>query len=105
LVVAATLAACAVGPDYKGPPPVAPTSIAAPTFVRASGAATAAGTPPERWWESMDDKLLGGLIADAFKASPSLKSMIAQLRSARAHSFPRAVARLPIRASAFRPDR
>ena len=82
--IGTTLAACAVGPDYKGPPDIAPKSIAAPTFFRADTAATDTGPPPDRWWEAMDDPVLNGLVDDAFKANPTLKSMVAQLRSARA---------------------
>ena len=84
VAVAAILGACAVGPDYKGPPDIAPKTIAAPTFFRADTAATDTGPPPDRWWEEMGDPVLNGLVDDAFRANPTLKSMVAQLRSARA---------------------
>ncbi len=83
-MLASTLAACAVGPDYQGPPDIAPKSVAAPTFFRADSAATETGPPPERWWEAMGDPLLDRLVDDAFRANPTLKDMVAQLRSARA---------------------
>lgn len=84
MAVAATLAACAVGPDYVGPPDVASRSKSAPAFVRADAAAVDTSPPPDRWWEAMDDPVLVRLVDDAFAANPTLKSAVAQLRSARA---------------------
>jgi outer membrane protein, multidrug efflux system len=73
------LSACAVGPDYKGPPD----SSATPTFVRAP-AATPAAEPPAKWWSELHDAELDRLVEQAVAANPSVDSAIARLREARA---------------------
>ncbi len=73
-----------MGPDYKGPPDVAPAARASSAFVRADPAGTHDGPPLERWWEAIGDPVLNGLVDDAFAANPNLKDMVAQLRYARA---------------------
>ncbi len=83
LSVAAILCGCEVGPDYKGPPAVAPNAVAANSFHRAD--LTTAPTPPAaNWWQALGDSELDHLIATAFAASPDLEAATARLRQSRA---------------------
>jgi NodT family efflux transporter outer membrane factor (OMF) lipoprotein len=84
--VAATslLAACAVGPNYLGPPNAAPRSTAAGEFHRAAEADAMAAPAPSRWWEALGDPQLTGLIDQALANSPSTRAARARLLSARA---------------------
>lgn len=83
------LAACTVGPDYKGPPDVAPRSEAAGQFRRAASAPVDIATPPARWWDGMGwdgrgDPELAHLVDLALAASPTLKAAQARVLEARA---------------------
>ncbi len=78
-----TLAGCAVGPDYKGPPTGAPQTLAAGRFHRAGELETTA-PPPARWWEALGDPTLSRLIDMALADSPTLREAEARMRSARA---------------------
>ena len=78
-LTAALLSACAVGPDYKGPPNVAASGAG---FVRApSPSASTAPTP--NWWIQLNDPLLSDLIQRAMKMSPSVDVATARLLEAR----------------------
>jgi NodT family efflux transporter outer membrane factor (OMF) lipoprotein len=80
ILIGATLAGCAVGPDYKGPPLVADADaryIRAPTNVGTEA-------PNTRWWTQLNDALLSDLIERALKANPSIEVAAARLREARA---------------------
>jgi outer membrane protein, multidrug efflux system len=83
-VLPAMLCACAVGPNYKGPPEVAKASIDNPHFKRADLTADSPVPAPSRWWTNVDDPMLTRLIDEAFAASPTLESAMAQVNSARA---------------------
>lgn len=74
------LSACAVGPDYKGPP-AAPQSSA--SFHRALDSNTAA-EPQAQWWTTLNDAKLDQLIETALKANPSVAAAEARLRESRA---------------------
>jgi NodT family efflux transporter outer membrane factor (OMF) lipoprotein len=76
------LAGCVVGPNYKGPPVVAPHAMAAKAFVRAGDASAAA--PRARWWTALNDAELDRLIDAALAASPDLEAAQARLRESRA---------------------
>jgi NodT family efflux transporter outer membrane factor (OMF) lipoprotein len=78
------LAGCAVGPDYNGPPAVAPQAEKAAAFNRAALVPTAATPPASRWWEALNDAELNRLVARALDASPSVKAAEARLRQSRA---------------------
>ena len=80
LGIAALLSACAVGPDYMGPPMVAGSTV---SFVRAP---TESHPPPVmlRWWTQLNDARLSELIERALKASPNVDVATARLREARA---------------------
>jgi NodT family efflux transporter outer membrane factor (OMF) lipoprotein len=76
------LSACVVGPDYRGPPAVAPKAAAAGAFHRA-GAATAEA-PATRWWTALNDAELDRLVDAALAASPDLDVARARIVQARA---------------------
>ncbi len=84
LALAALLGGCAaVGPDYKGAPPVAAAAASAPRFARDT--APAAATPAAAaWWRGLDDAALDALVDQALRASPTLHAAEARLRAARA---------------------
>src|SRR5581483_5559061 len=81
--IALLLGGCVVGPDYKGPPTVAPAAVTAPAFRRADAATTPA-PPPARWWTALGDNELDRLIDAALAASPDLEAATARLRQSRA---------------------
>jgi NodT family efflux transporter outer membrane factor (OMF) lipoprotein len=81
-LAAATLSGCVVGPNYRGPPLVAPKAVSAPAFHRAEDAS--AGPPPAKWWLALGDAELDTLIDDAFVASPDVEVAVARLRQSRA---------------------
>jgi len=78
------LAGCTVGPDYAGPPAVAPRAAAAGAFARASAAPVTAAAPLARWWDALGDATLASLIDRALAANPDARAAAARLRQARA---------------------
>jgi NodT family efflux transporter outer membrane factor (OMF) lipoprotein len=81
----AGLAGCAVGPDYRGAPPVAQAALAAPAYVRAPAAAGIAPKPaPSDWWQGLGDPRLTALIEAALAHNPDMHAAQARLRQARA---------------------
>jgi len=82
--MAADLSACMVGPDYKGPPTMAPIALETGRFRRADAAPVAADPPPAQWWLALNDAELTRLINQAFVDSPNLKAAAAKVRNARA---------------------
>jgi len=76
------LGACVVGPNYRGPPVVAPKAAAAPAFHRAGDAT--ADAPAARWWTALNDAELDRLVDAALSASPDLGVARARIVQARA---------------------
>ena len=76
------LGGCVVGPNYKGPPTVAPAAAASGAFHRAGDASPA--QPAARWWAALGDPQLDALIDQALAASPDLEAARARLRQSRA---------------------
>jgi outer membrane protein, multidrug efflux system len=79
-LLAACLCGCIVGPNYQGPPGVAPEAHA---FRRADGSMPSS-EPVARWWSSLADQKLDRLIEAALASSPTVASAEARLRQARA---------------------
>jgi outer membrane protein, multidrug efflux system len=79
VVVAATLAACAVGPDYHRP-----TVQTAPTFVEAEPAVYSTDDSIGPFWGQFNDDLLNGLVIEALAANHDLRIALAHLQQARA---------------------
>ncbi len=84
-VVGSALAAlsvgCAVGPNYRPPPP--PTGAEAP-LVSLNPVAETAAEPPDDWWRLYDDPELDRLVQQAFVANADLAVAQANLSAARA---------------------
>jgi len=78
--ISLALSACAVGPDYKGPPAAPQTGGG---FHRALDSNTAT-EPQAQWWTALGDARLDQLIDTALKANPSVAAGEARLRQARA---------------------
>ncbi len=94
LISATLLSGCVVGPNYKGPPAVAPNAASAPAFHRADASSTP-GEPTAQWWTALNDAELAHLIDAALAASPDLEAARARivqsragLKSARADRLP-----------------
>jgi NodT family efflux transporter outer membrane factor (OMF) lipoprotein len=80
--VCLALSACVVGPNYKGPPIVAPMAAGAPGFHRAGAAI--ADAPATQWWTALNDVELDRLVDAALAASPDLEVARARIVQARA---------------------
>jgi outer membrane protein, multidrug efflux system len=81
LVAALSLAACAVGPDYKAPPTPPATLVNAQSSER--GPLTSA-SPDGLWWQQFDDPTLEALVTDALSANLDLRVAVDRVRAARA---------------------
>jgi NodT family efflux transporter outer membrane factor (OMF) lipoprotein len=81
LALAVLSSGCAVGPDYRAPPP--PTGAEAP-LVSVNPAAETTAEPPDDWWRLYDDVELDRLIQQAFVANADLAVAQANLSAARA---------------------
>ena len=85
LALAASLSACAVGPDYKRPP--APEGANAPAFKEAGDwKAATPGTVDAAvpWWKGFGDSRLDALVEQANAANQNLQTAEAQYRQAQA---------------------
>lgn len=81
---AGCLAACTVGPDFRGPPQAAPTAARAAGFHRAPPGASAAEPSAAPWWVGLGDPELDSLIDAALLGSPDVHAAEARLRASRA---------------------
>lgn len=79
LMLGATLAGCAVGPDYAGPPGL----NLPPHWSAESTSRRHAGTL-DRWWLRLRDPMLNRLIERAVEANPDVAKAKAAVREARA---------------------
>lgn len=75
----ATLAACAVGPDYRTPKPPIPRA-----FVAASSPDYRDGRVAANWWHTLHDRELDSLVERAIAASPTLEIALNRVQQARA---------------------
>jgi NodT family efflux transporter outer membrane factor (OMF) lipoprotein len=80
-VIAASLAACRVGPNYHAPP--LPSGTAAP-LVSLNPAAETTSLPPDAWWRLYNDSRLDALIQEALQANRTLVAADANFAAARA---------------------
>lgn len=78
MVLAALLAACAVGPDYR------PAPAAAVTAHNLDAGHFAAAAPPSDWWQQFPDPLLGQLESQALTANLDVAIAVEHVRAARA---------------------
>ncbi|WP_372492611.1 MULTISPECIES: efflux transporter outer membrane subunit [Caballeronia] len=82
-LAAFALAACTVGPDYRGAPEIAPDAAKSAAFVRAPAQGVVATHAPATWWQALNDPQLNALIDAAFAHNPDLKMAQARLRQSR----------------------
>ena len=80
-VIAASLAACRVGPNYRAP--ALPQGAEAP-LVSLNAAVETPAPPPDAWWRLYSDARLDRLIEEALKANRSLAAADANFAAARA---------------------
>ena len=80
LAVAALLAGCAVGPNYRAPATSMP-----PAYTAAAALPAAAATPADlsHWWGRFRDPELISLITRALAGNLDLKSAASRIRVAR----------------------
>ncbi|HEY1609854.1 MAG TPA: efflux transporter outer membrane subunit [Paraburkholderia sp.] len=83
LAVLCALAACTVGPNYRGAPSVAPDATHAASFVRTPATGIVSTPAPAQWWLALNDPQLNALIDAAFAHNPDLHAAQARLREAR----------------------
>src|SRR5262245_49280587 len=85
LVIAAAIAGCTVGPDYKKP------ELAVPQ----AWSAGASGDVARRWWTLFKDPALDALVNRAVAANLDVKIALARVREARAMAAAAGAAQLP----------
>ena len=78
LAVAAMLAGCAIGPNYKRP------AVAEPPTFRGQATAEAASFADAPWWETFQDPILRDLIREALQNNYDVAIAAARVREARA---------------------
>lgn len=83
-VTTAALAACTVGPKYRGAPEVASNSMHATSFNRAPQSTTSSAPAAAEWWKSLNDPELDKLIETALTNSPDIHAAQARLQESRA---------------------
>jgi NodT family efflux transporter outer membrane factor (OMF) lipoprotein len=84
ITTAAALAGCAVGPNYRGAPKVAPNAAHAVAFNRAPKDAASTSPAVAAWWTTVGDPELSALIETALAHSPDIRAAQARLRQSRA---------------------
>jgi NodT family efflux transporter outer membrane factor (OMF) lipoprotein len=84
LFVAAALAGCTVGPNYRGAPDVAPNATHAATFNRAPKDSVSPAPAAATWWQTLGDPELTHLIEAGLATSPDIRAAQARLRESRA---------------------
>ncbi|WP_395062272.1 efflux transporter outer membrane subunit [Paraburkholderia silvatlantica] len=92
---ACTLAACTVGPDYRGAPAVAPQAANAASFLRTPAQGVTPERAPSQWWLALNDPQLNTLIEAALAHNPDVRAAQARLRASRAQLQQQRAAELP----------
>src|SRR5258708_620254 len=82
-VLGASLAGCAVGPDYNTPQMKVPDGFAATSDTQSATAAGHEPIDPAKWWHALSDATLDSLIDRALQANPSLEIALTRLQQAR----------------------
>jgi NodT family efflux transporter outer membrane factor (OMF) lipoprotein len=95
LLSAVTLAACTLGPNYRGAPNVAPDASQAKSFKRATERVTTTAPGLAEWWKPLNDPELNKLIEAALASNPDLHAAQARLRESRAGLRQQQVKELP----------
>jgi NodT family efflux transporter outer membrane factor (OMF) lipoprotein len=79
----AALGACTVGPNYAGPPEIAPGAAHRDSFLRAENGQSAT-EPQSAWWRGFDDRELDAMVVAALAANTDIAAAKARLSQARA---------------------
>jgi len=82
IAFAASLAGCAVGPNYHTPQVKLPDGFVAASQT-SNAAVPGAAIDPVGWWHSLNDPQLDSLIERAIQANPSLEIALTRLQEAR----------------------
>lgn len=85
ILLAALLAACAVGPDYEPPPEDAPAAFVAQDVFTLLNEGKEEAPIDSNWWEGFGDPLLSRLIEDALANNQEIVAAAARLKAARAN--------------------
>jgi NodT family efflux transporter outer membrane factor (OMF) lipoprotein len=83
LGVAAVLAGCAVGPDYRMPDIAVPDSFLHPVVEIAHKTSLKTGSDFIEWWRSLQDPELNSLVSRAIESDPDLEIALTRLQEAR----------------------
>lgn len=94
MMLAMTATACTVGPDYREPPKVLASPLGS-KFVRDDRQPSSTIEAVERWWLTINDDTLNGLIEKALASSPQIEIANARVRQARALRREQLANRLP----------
>ena len=89
VVVALSLTACVVGPDYQRPDVSTPKQWSAPIATAPQVKAL------EKWWQNFNDPILNQLIIDAINANLDLKQTLERVKDARTQRSVTIAAGLP----------
>ncbi|WP_321946284.1 efflux transporter outer membrane subunit [Paraburkholderia sp. J10-1] len=95
LAAACALAACTVGPDYRGAPAVAPEAANSASFMRTPAQGVTPARAPSQWWLALNDPQLNTLIEAALVHNPDVRAAQARLRASRAQLQQQRAAELP----------
>ncbi|WP_321933538.1 efflux transporter outer membrane subunit [Paraburkholderia sp. J8-2] len=95
LAAACALAACTVGPDYRGAPAVAPEAANSSSFMRTPAQGVTPARAPSQWWLALNDPQLNTLIEAALAHNPDVRAAQARLRASRAQLQQQRAAELP----------
>jgi NodT family efflux transporter outer membrane factor (OMF) lipoprotein len=79
------LAGCAVGPNYRSPPPDLPAAFDAQSAAHASGPPQSPEVDLAAWWTALNDPELNALIERALGANPDLDIALTRLQQARTY--------------------
>ncbi len=77
------LAACTLGPDYRGPPPVGSAASKDARFVRGGDAVTPSTPAAAHWWTTLNDPTLNALEDWALAGNYNVAAAEARVREAR----------------------
>ena len=87
LGVAAGLAGCAVGPDFRPPDVTAPDAFTQPSIEGAQKIAGKSGVGRTEWWRSLRDPELDSLVSRAIESNLDIEIALTRLQEARTAEF------------------
>jgi NodT family efflux transporter outer membrane factor (OMF) lipoprotein len=88
-ILALSLSACVVGPDYQKP------DIATPKQWSSPSATVAQAKALDKWWQNFNDPILNQLVVDAINANLDLKQTLDRIKEARSQRVETVASGLP----------